>query len=198
MATKTFGYARVSAKDQNLDRQIEELAAQGIGERDIYADKQSGKNFDRPQYQALKYSLREGDLLIVKSIDRFGRDYDGIIDEWRDITKEIKADIRVLDMPLLDTTQNLSSLASTFVADLVLQILSFVAQQERDFIRQRQREGIAIAKAKGKHLGRPKATTPDNWEAVISLWRGGEITAAEAMRRLDMPRTTFYRLLKNM
>ena len=196
MATKTFGYARVSAKDQNLDRQIVELMALGIDERDIYAEKQSGKDFERPQYIAMKNSLREGDLVIVKSLDRLGRDYEGIMCEWRDITKEIKAHIRVLDYPLLDTTQNPSSLMGTFIADLVLQILSYFAQQERDTIRQRQREGIAIAKAKGKHLGRPKATTPDNWEVVISLWRGGEITAAEAMRRLDMPRTTFYRLLK--
>jgi DNA invertase Pin-like site-specific DNA recombinase len=196
MNIKTFGYARVSTKDQNLDRQTKELLEQGIQERDIYADKQSGKDFNRPKYQALKNVLREGDTLIIKSIDRLGRNYNEILNEWREITQDIKANIKVLDMPLLDTTQNAETLTGTFVADLVLQILSYVAQTERDFNKKRQAEGIAVAKEKGKHLGRPKADKPENWEEVITQWESGEITAVKAMELTGTTKSTFYRLLK--
>jgi len=196
MNTKQFGYARVSTKDQNLDRQIKELLEQGINEREIYADKQSGKDFNRPKYQALKNVLREGDTLIIKSIDRLGRNYIEILNEWKEITKDIKANIKVLDMPLLDTTQNPETLTGTFVADLVLQILSYVAQTERDFNKKRQAEGIAIAKEKGKHLGRPKAEKPDNWNEVIKQWENGEITAVKAMELTGTTKSTFYKLLK--
>ena len=195
MKTKQFGYARVSTKDQNLDRQIKELLEQGINERDIYADKQSGKDFDRPKYQALKNTLREGDTLIIKSIDRLGRNYTEILNEWKEITKDIKANIKVLDMPLLDTTQHAETLTSEFIADLVLQILSYVAQTERDFNKKRQSEGIAIAKEKGKHLGRPKAQKPDNWQEVIKQWQGGEITAVKAMELTGTTKSTFYKLV---
>lgn len=196
MNTKQFGYARVSTKDQNLDRQIKELLEQGINEREIYADKQSGKDFNRPKYQALKNVLREGDTLIIKSIDRLGRNYNEILNEWKEITKDIKANIKVLDMPLLDTTQNPETLTGTFVADLVLQILSYVAQTERDFNKKRQAEGIAIAKEKGKHLGRPKAEKPDNWNEVIKQWENGEITAVKAMELTGTTKSTFYKLVK--
>jgi len=196
MNTKQFGYARVSTKDQNLDRQIKELLEQGINEREIYADKQSGKDFNRPKYQALKNVLREGDTLIIKSIDRLGRNYNEILNEWQEITKDIKVNIKVLDMPLLDTTQNPETLTSTFVADLVLQILSYVAQTERDFNKKRQSEGIAIAKEKGKHLGRPKAQKPDNWNEVIKQWESGKITAVKAMELTGTTKSTFYKLLK--
>ncbi|MEH7743638.1 recombinase family protein [Neobacillus drentensis] len=155
MTTKTFGYIRVSSKDQNIDRQLNEMLKLGINERDIFIDKESGKNFDRPQYTALKQCLREGDLLYIKSIDRFGRNSKEIKKEWETITSEIKADIKVIEMPLLDTTQHKDTLG-TFVSDLVLQVLSFVAEKEREDINRRQREGIESAKAKGKHLGRPK------------------------------------------
>jgi len=193
MNTKQFGYARVSTKDQNLDRQIKELLEQGINEREIYADKQSGKDFNRPKYQALKNVLREGDTLIIKSIDRLGRNYNEILNEWKEITKDIGANIKVLDMPLLDTTQNAETLTGTFVADLVLQILSYVAQTERDFNKKRQSEGIAIAKEKGKHLGRPKAQKPDNWNEVFAQWKQGDITAVKAMELTGTTKSTFYK-----
>ena len=193
MNTKLFGYARVSTKDQNLDRQIKELLEQGINERDIYADMQSGKDFNRPKYQAIKQVLREGDTLIIKSIDRLGRNYSEILNEWREITKDIKADIKVLDMPLLDTTQHAETLTGEFISDLVLQILSYVAQTERDFNKKRQSEGIAIAKEKGKHLGRPKAQKPDNWKEVYTQWKNGEITAVKAMELTGTTKSTFYK-----
>lgn len=141
MKNKIFGYARVSSKEQNEERQIVAFKYYGIDERDIYIDKQSGKNFDREQYNILKHILRGNDILVIKSIDRLGRNYNMIIDEWKDITKNIKADIVVIDMPLLDTTKN-KDLLGTFISDLILQILSYVAEQERTFIKQRQKEGI--------------------------------------------------------
>ncbi|MDF2790471.1 MAG: bin3, partial [Neobacillus sp.] len=154
MKNKIFGYIRVSSKDQNIDRQLNEMLELGINDRDIFIDKESGKNFNRPQYKALKQCLREGDLLYIKSIDRFGRNSKEIKKEWEIITSEIKADISVIDMPLLDTTQHKDTLG-TFVSDLILQVFSFVAEKEREDINRRQREGIESAKAKGKHLGRP-------------------------------------------
>jgi len=196
MNNKIFGYARVSTKDQNLNRQIKELSEQGIQERDIFADKESGKNFNRPKYQALKNVLREGDTLVIKSIDRLGRNYQDILNEWQEITKDIKAHIKVLDMPLLDTTQNAETLTGTFIADIVLQILSYVAQQERDFIKKRQSEGIAIAKSEGKHLGRPKTEKPQNWDSTIADWKSGKITAVKAMELTGVKRNTFYLMVK--
>lgn len=195
MNEKVFGYIRVSSKDQNEARQLKEMIDLGIDERDIFIDKESGKDFDRTNYQALKQCLREGDLLYMKSIDRFGRNSKEIKKEWEDITQNIKADIKIIDMPLLDTTQYKDSLG-TFVSDLVLQVLAFVAERERENIRQRQAEGLAIAKAKGKHLGRPKAELPEGFNRVYASWKAGEITAVKAMAYLNLTKTTFYKLVR--
>jgi DNA invertase Pin-like site-specific DNA recombinase len=192
---KIFGYIRVSSTDQNIDRQLKEMQDLGIGERDIYIDRQSGKDFDRPQYKALKTILRQGDIIYIKSIDRFGRNSREIKKEWEDITQNIGADIKVIDMPILDTTQY-KDLIGNFVSNLVLEVLSFVAEQERDSIRQRQREGIIIAKANGKHLGRPKAAYPGNWESVYNQWVNKKITAVKAMEMLNLKKSTFYKLVK--
>ncbi|WP_311765541.1 MULTISPECIES: recombinase family protein [Bacillaceae] len=155
MSNKTFAYLRVSSKDQNEARQLKEIFDLGINDRDVFIDKESGKDFNRPQYHVLKQCLREGDLLYIKSIDKFGRNSKEIKKEWKEITQDIKADIKVLDMPLLDTTQYKDKLG-TFVSELVLQVLSFFAERERENIKTRQAEGIAIAKSRGTHLGRPK------------------------------------------
>lgn len=195
MENREFGYARVSSKEQNLDRQLEALKEFGISERDIYYDKQSGKDFDRPQYVLLADKiLREGDVFVVKSIDRMGRNYDEILSEWKKITKEIKADIVVLDMPLLDTRQN-KDLLGTLIADIVLQLLSYVAQSERENIRQRQLEGIAVARMKGKHLGRPYLKLP-NWQEEIEKVLAGEITPKECREKLGIAKSTYYAYLK--
>ena len=202
MTAKIFAYIRVSAKDQNPDRQLHEMKQLGVNERDIFIDKESGKDFDRPQYQALKQCLRQGDLLQIKSIDRFGRNSKEIKKEWEYITQEIKADIKVLDMPLLDTTQHKDTLG-TFVSDLVLQVLSFVAERERENIRQRQAEGISVAKAKGKHLGRP----PMNFELLSKeqrsmldeyypKWKNREITTVHFIEQLGLRKNTFYKIIK--
>ena len=197
-----YGYARVSSKEQNLARQIKELRAAGIEERNILTDKQSGKDFYRKSYNLLVGTdstaplLRQGDLLTVYSIDRLGRNYNEIMKQWQYITQEIKADIRVLDMPLLDTRSNGNSLDSRFVADLVLQILSYVAEKERENIKARQAQGIAVAREQGKHLGRPRATFPDNWNEVYPQWKNKKITAVEAMERMSLKRNTFYNLVK--
>ena len=193
---KTFGYCRVSSQEQNEDRQLESMLNLGINERDIFIDKCSGKNFDRPQYNALKLQLREGDILVIKSIDRLGRNYKQICEEWRNITKDIKANIKVIDMPILDTTKK-DGLISEVISDIVLQLLSYVAEQERAFIKQRQAEGIKIAKEKGKHLGKPPIQYPDNWSDVYKIWKQGEITAREAMKRTNLKPTSFYKLAKN-
>lgn len=193
MTKRIYGYIRVSDKDQNEARQIKAMQEAGVDERFILIDKHSGKDFNRPQYQILKNALREGDLLIIKSIDRLGRNYKEIIKEWQDITQNIMADIKVLDMSMLDTTLH-KDLLGTFISDLILQILAYVAQQERDNIKQRQSEGIAAAKAQGKHLGRPKAEYPDEWESIYKLWKAEEITAKKAMEELGLKRTTFYKL----
>ena len=195
MVNRTYGYIRVSDIDQNEARQIKAMRDAEVDERYILIDKQSGKDFNRPQYQILKNALREGDVLVIKSIDRLGRNYKEINNEWRIITQEIKADIKVLDMPLLDTTLY-KDLLGTFISDLILQVLAYVAQQERDNIKQRQAEGIAIAKAQGKHLGRPKAEYPEDFEAVYRKWKEGEFTAKKAMHELDLKTTTFYKLVK--
>jgi len=196
MNNRIYGYIRVSTKDQNETRQIEALKSAGVDERFIFLDKSSGKNFKRSEYQVLKRALREQDILIIKSIDRLGRNYTEIIREWKEITKDIKANIKVLDMPLLDTSVNTKDLTGTFIADLVLQILSYVAETERLNIRQRQAEGIKIAKENGKHLGRPKAEFPPDFDNVYQSWKDGEITAKIAMEQLNLKRTTFYKLVK--
>lgn len=193
--SKTFGYCRVSSTDQKEDRQLEAMLELGINERDIFVDKCSGKNFDRPQYQALKVQLREGDVLVIKSIDRLGRNYKQICEEWREITREIKANIKVLDMPVLDTTRT-EGLIGEVISDIVLQLLSYVAEQERAFIKQRQAEGIKLAKEKGKRLGKPPIENPENWDNVYKVWKSGAITAREAMKQLNLKPTSFYKLAK--
>ena len=195
MQNKTFGYCRVSTSEQNEARQLAVMLEQGINERDIYVDKCSGKDFNRPQYQALKLQLRQGDTLIIKSIDRLGRNYKQICDEWRDITQNLKANIKVLDMPLLDTTKT-DGLLSEVISGIVLQLLGYVAEQERSFIKSRQAEGIKIAKSKGVKLGRPSAKYPPNWNKVIAKWNDKEITAVTAMKELGLKPTTFYKLVK--
>lgn len=202
MSKKTFGYIRVSSKEQNEARQLKDMQELGINERDIFIDKESGKDFKRSQYQALKQCLREGDLLYIKSIDRFGRNSKDIKKEWEDITQNIKADIKVLDMPLLDTTQYKDQLG-TFVSDLVLQVLSFVAERERDNIRTRQAEGIAVAKAQGKHLGRPRLNLgtlnkeqKQALEKNYMIWKNKQITGVEFMNMLGLKKNTFYKIIK--
>lgn len=195
MKSKVFGYCRVSSKDQNEERQLIAFKEYGIDERDIYIDKQSGKDFNREQYNVLKNVLRENDLLVIKSIDRLGRNYSMIIDEWKDITKNIKADIVVIDMPLLDTRNN-KDLLGTFISDLVLQILSYVAEQERSFIKQRQKEGIDNAKNKGIKFGRPRIEKPHNFDDVVFKWKNKELKSKEAMEILGLKPNSFYNLLK--
>lgn len=195
MEVRKFGYIRVSSKDQNEGRQMESMKNQGLDERDIFIDKQSGKDFNRVNYQLLKRIIRKGDILYIHSLDRFGRNKEEILQEWNDITKNIQADIIVLDMPLLDTTQYKDSMG-TFIADLVLQILSWMAQEERDRIRKRQREGIDIALQNGVKFGRLRIETTEEFRQIYKLWKSGEITAVKAMRDLDLKKTTFYRLVK--
>lgn len=186
-----YGYIRVSTREQNTDRQWDALAEYDIPKGNIYCDMQSGKDFSRPAYQKLIRRLKKGDLLIAKSIDRLGRDYDEILVQWRKITREIGADILILDMPLLDTRVKGKDLTGTFVADLVLQILAYVAQNEREAIRQRQAEGIAAAKARGTKFGRTAMERPKEYEELKILWEAGEISAREAGRRLGVMHRTF-------
>lgn len=196
MEQKCFGYARVSSKEQNLDRQIKELLEFGIEERNIFTDKESGKDFQRKAYQSLiEHVLRQGDLLAVKSIDRLGRNYSEIKNQWKVITSDIGADIVILDMPLLDTRKS-KDLVGTLIADIVLQILSFVAENERDNIKQRQAEGLAIVKAKGKHLGRKRMPPHPEWNIYYSRWKKKEITARECMKCMGLKKDVFYRLVK--
>lgn len=185
-----YGYIRVSSKDQNEDRQIIAMKEAGISEKNIFIDKQSGKDFDRPQFQKLYSKLKDGDVLYVKSIDRLGRNYEDIQTWWRRITRFREADIVVLDMPLLDTRRG-KDLMGTFLSDIVLQVLSFVAQNERENIKQRQAEGIAAAKARGVRFGRPPGEVPDNFESVCKMWKSGEITGTDAAAMVDMPLSTF-------
>ena len=188
----TYGYARVSTKDQNLDRQLSALHAFGVAENRIFQEKLSGKDFDRPAWQRLLKKLKPGDTLVVKSIDRLGRNYEEIIEYWRIITKEKRASVVVLDMPLLDTREG-KDLTGTLIADIVLQLLSYVAETEREFIRQRQAEGIAAAKAKGKHLGRWPKEKPENYPAVYDLWQNGILSARLAAEQLQVSRGTFMK-----
>ena len=188
---KNYGYVRVSSQDQNEARQVIALMNVGILESEIYIDKSSGKNFDRKEYKKLLRRLNENTILFVKSIDRLGRNYEEIIEQWRIITKVKRADIVVLDMPLLDTRRE-KNLMGTFIADIVLQILSYVAQTERENIKQRQAEGIAAAKARGVKFGRPERTLPENFHQVVSMWVNKEISLKEAAKLSNMPKSTFY------
>ncbi len=185
-----YGYIRVSSADQNEGRQLAALRAKAVPAQNIYTDKQSGKDFDRPQYKKLVKRLRAGDLLYVLSIDRLGRNYKEIQDQWRGLTKEVGADICVIDMPLLDT-RNGKDLMGTFIADLVLQILSFVAQNERENIRARQAQGIAAAKARGVRFGRPPRPLPPGFHSAYRRWKSGNVTGTQAAMECGMPLSTF-------
>lgn len=186
-----YGYIRVSSADQNEDRQLLALRGKSVPNSRIFMDKQSGKDFDRPEYKRLVRRLRQGDLLYLPSIDRLGRNYREIQEQWRLLTQEKGVDVCVLDMPLLDTRQG-RDLMGTFIADLVLQILSFVAQNERENIRRRQAEGIAAAKARGVKFGRPPVPLPDNFREVHKAWRDKKITLRQAANACGMPEGTFY------
>ena len=192
MENKIYGYVRVSSTDQNEDRHMMALNKVNVPEKNIYMDKLSGKDFNSPQYKKLVRKLKPGDLLYVLSIDRLGRNYEEIQNQWRILTKEIGIDICVLDMPLLDT-RNGKDLMGTFIADLVLQILSFVAQSERENIRKRQQEGIAAAKAKGVKFGRPRVGMPENFDEICRKWRYGMITTEQAAQQCGVSRSTLYK-----
>ena len=199
-----YGYARVSATDQSLDRQLMLLRKYISEERYIIIDKATGKDFKRKGYNTLVGTadtaplLHEGDLLIVTSLDRLGRNYTEIKEQWSLITNTLKSDIKILDMPLLDTSQTADTLDKKFIIDLVMQILSYTAEKERENIKERQRQGIAAAREKGRVLGRPRAQYPENWNEVYSEWKEGKITAVQAMNMLNIKRTTFYNLIKRM
>ncbi len=188
--SNTYGYIRVSSKDQNEDRQLIALNEVGVERKNIYLDKKSGKDFERPQYKKLLRKLKKDDLLYIKSIDRLGRNYEEILQQWRVLTKEKGIDIVVLDMPLLDTRRG-KDLMGTFLSDIVLQVLSFVAENERTNIKQRQAEGIAAAKAKGVRFGRPPKPLPENFHSVYQRWRAGKITGIAAAEECGMPNATF-------
>lgn len=192
-----YAYIRVSSKEQNNERQLIALEPFNISKENIYCDYQSGKDFDRPEYKKLMKHLDEGDLLIIKSIDRLGRNYDDILIQWQYITKKIKADILVLDMELLDTRKKADNLTGVLIADLVLQIFAYVAQTEREFIRQRQAEGIAAAKMAGKRLGRRPIEVPSAFEEICQKCHEGQLSTREAAKILGMKHTTFYRHYKN-
>lgn len=203
LSTKNFAYIRVSSKDQNLARQRKEISdLKVVHERDVFVDKLSGRNYERPDYQSLKRQLRKGDVLYIKAIDRFGRNSREIKREWQEITQDIGADIVVLDMPLLDTRKH-KDLLGTFVADLVLQVLSFVAEKEVENSSKRQKEGIAIAKAEGKHLGRPRLNLntlsteqKENLKLYYTDWKEKKISGVEFMKILNLKKSSFYKIIK--
>lgn len=192
-----YGYVRVSSVDQNEERQMIEMKRVGIEATHIFKDKQSGKDFDRTNYKRLVKVLQEGDVLYILSIDRLGRNYEEIQNQWRILTKEKKIDISVIDMPLLDTRQG-KDLMGTFIADLVLQILSFVAQNERENIRKRQEEGILAARERGVHMGRPAMDIPEDFEKIVERWKRGEISQIDAIERSGVSKSTFFRRLKQL
>lgn len=187
---KTYGYLRVSTREQNEARQ--RIALEAFGVDRLFVDKQSGKDFNRPAYQRLIGRLKPGDVLVIKSIDRLGRNYEDILEQWRVITKEKQAAIVVLDMPLLDTRQG-RDLTGTLIADIVLQLLSYVAEQERSFIRQRQAEGIAAAKARGQRFGPPPKQRPEDFGEYVRRWKNGTLSAREASRQLQIAHSTFLK-----
>lgn len=196
MESRIFGYIRISTKEQCEERQLIALREFPVQEDKIFMDKLSGKDFNRPQYKKLLMKLRRSDILVVKSIDRLGRNYEEILNQWRIITKEKQADIVVLDMPLLDTRKTGRDLTGTFVADLVLQILSYVAQTERENIRQRQMEGIAAAKLRGVQFGRPRKPLPENFHYYKEQWERKEITSRQAAKELHIAQDTFLRWMR--
>ena len=189
----TYGYIRVSSKDQNPDRQYEAMTNSGVDKANIFVDKVSGKNFERPQYKKMMRKLRKGDEVIILSIDRLGRNYDEILDQWRIITKEKAAHIAVIDMPLLNTKSERNGLTGIFIADLVLQILAYVAETERSFIKKRQAEGIAVAKKKGVRFGAERKKLGDELETYCYLWIDGMITLDEGAAKFGVSQSTFYR-----
>ena len=191
----TYGYIRVSTREQNEDRQLIALLDAAVPEGNIFLDKQSGKDFERPQYKRLVRKLRPGDLLYIKSIDRLGRNYEEIQNQWRILTKEKGIDIVVLDMPLLDTRRG-KDLVGTFLSDIVLQVLSFVAENERTNIRQRQAEGIAAAKKRGVQFGRPHVKPPDDFPKIVSAWEDGQMSFQDALKNSGLAEATFYRRLR--
>lgn len=193
MESKMYGYVRVSTKEQNEDRQLIALREFLVPEANIYMDKLSGKDFNRPQYRKLIKKLRPGDVLVIKSIDRLGRNYEEILEQWRTITKEKQVDMVVLDMPLLDTRRSGNDLTGIFVADLVLQILSYVAQTERENIHQRQKEGIAAAKQRGVQFGRPKKPVPEQFWQLKEDWENKKISSRKAASQLSIAQDTFLR-----
>ena len=192
---RIYGYVRCSSMDQNEDRQMIVLREASVPEKNIFMDKQSGKDFDRPNYKKLVQELKAGDILYILSIDRLGRNYEEIQNQWRILTKEIGIDICVLDMPLLDT-RNGKDLMGTFIADLVLQILSFVAQSERENIKKRQAEGIAAAKARGVKFGRPEKEAPDDFGRIVKEWEHKKLSIADVLEKCNMSEATFYRRLR--
>ena len=193
-----YGYVRVSTAQQHIDRQIDALLELGLNQSSIYIDYESGKDFNRKNYKKLIRKLKKNDLVIIKSIDRLGRDYNMIIEEWRLITKEKEADIKVIDMPLLDTRIEGKNLVGKFISDIVLQVLSFVAQNERETMRIRQAEGISTAKARGVKFGRPRITLPNNFEMVARQYLNKEITNKKACEILGMTRGSFFRYMKEL
>lgn len=195
--SNTYGYVRVSSKDQNETRQMIAMEQRNVPQTNIYIDKQSGKNFNRPMYKKLLRKLRKDDLLYIKSIDRLGRNYDEVLTQWRILTKEKKVDIVVIDMPLLDTRRG-KDLMGTFIADLVLQLLSFISENERKTIKQRQQEGIEAAKQRGIKFGRPEKPLPDNFEQLYEQWVAKELSAAEIAKQCNFTQTTFYNKVKKI
>lgn len=192
-----YGYVRVSTREQNEDRQMIALNEVQVPEKNIFIDKQSGSDFERPMYKCLLKKLKQEDMLYIKSIDRLGRNYEEILEQWRLLTKDRKVDIVVLDMPLLDTRRG-KDLLGTFLSDIVLQVLSFVAENERKNIRERQREGIEAAKQRGVRFGRPQKPLPENFIQVCAKWRSMEISGTEAAKECNMPLTSFYRKAGNL
>jgi len=193
---KTYGYVRVSSREQNEERQVFAMQEFGVPDNCMVIEKQSGKDFNRPGYKKLIKKMKPEDTLVIKSIDRLGRNYEEILEQWRFLTKEKRVDVVVLDMPLLDT-RNGRDLTGTLIADIVLQLLSYVAQTEREFIKQRQREGIEVARANGVHLGRKAMERPDNYEEVKSAWKNGEISGRSAAKLLGISYTTFGNWVHN-
>lgn len=194
---KIYGYARVSSVDQNEDRQMIAMHEAGVPRENVFMDKQSGKDFDRPNYKGMVRRMKEGDLLYILSIDRLGRNYEEIQNQWRILTKDKGIDIIVLDMPLLDTRHG-KDLMGTFIADLVLQILSFIAQSEREKIRERQKQGIAAAKARGVHFGRPKKPVPEDFYKLVREWEKKRFQLSELLQKCDISESTFYRRLREL